>query len=340
MPTVFLHIGLMKSGTTYLQRILAKNKKSLKESGLLFPGARWRDQVAGVEEVLGARVAHHEASTAWDSLCREVLDFDGDAIISMEGMAVADASQTARIASSFHDRSVRVVATARDLARVVPAQWQESLKNGADLRFDRYLRIITAPGARRLPPAQFFWGLHDLPRILSRWRPHVDPVDLVLVTVPPSGSPPELLWQRFCEAVQLQMDDLDLTVRRNDSLGSHSAELLRRLNGLRSAGDNRAEKRTIKQLLAKQVLVAHRESEPAITLPQQYSDWASKTSRKLVKEVRGVGPEVVGSLDDLIVVQHGKGPARHSGAPPPSETELNELALNTILDLIRRVGPK
>jgi hypothetical protein len=337
MATVFLHIGLMKSGTSFVQRVLQKHRRAFKESGLLFPGQRWRDQVVGVEEVVGAKGSD---AGAWDALCEQVMDFEGDAVISMESMAVADSSAIARIVGSFGDRRVRVVITARDLARVVPAQWQESLKNGADVAFDRYLRIIAVPGARRLPPARFFWRLHDLPRVLARWREHVDGSDVVLVTVPPSGSPSDLLWERFCEALERPMAGVDLDVRRNDSLGAHSAELLRRVNALRSSDENRTEQRVIKHVLAKQILVNHRESEPSITLPSQYLDWAAKMSASLVEEVRAIDPVVIGDPDELVVERPDPSGGREPGPSLPSDAELNQLALITILDLVQRIEPK
>jgi hypothetical protein len=268
------------------------------------------------------------------------MDFVGDAVISMEGMAVADDSAISRIVSSFGDRRVRFIVTARDLARVVPAQWQESLKNGADLSYDRYLRVITVPGARRLPPARFFWRLHDLPRILRRWSGHVAASDLVLVTVPPTGSPPGLLWQRFCEAIERSADGADLDVRRNDSLGAHSAELLRRMNSRPSSGDERAEKRAIKHVLAKQVLVNWRESEPSITLPSQYLEWAVKTSRSLVDEVRALEPAVVGDLDELIVHGDDQRGGRQPALSIPSDAELNQLAVSAIAELVQRIESK
>ena len=43
-PVVFLHIGAMKTGTTYLQQVLIQNKEALADHGYLFPGARWGDQ--------------------------------------------------------------------------------------------------------------------------------------------------------------------------------------------------------------------------------------------------------------------------------------------------------
>ncbi len=50
-----LHVGAMKSGTSYLQSRLFANKAELAERGLLLPGSGWGDQVRGVLDVLGRR---------------------------------------------------------------------------------------------------------------------------------------------------------------------------------------------------------------------------------------------------------------------------------------------
>ena len=37
-PVVFLHIGAMKTGTTFLQNLMHENKANLAEAGYLLPG--------------------------------------------------------------------------------------------------------------------------------------------------------------------------------------------------------------------------------------------------------------------------------------------------------------
>jgi hypothetical protein len=72
MATVFLHIGLMKSGTSFVQRVLQKNRKALKESGLLFPGRRWREQVDGVEKINGAKCTGVGAEQGLNALLQNI----------------------------------------------------------------------------------------------------------------------------------------------------------------------------------------------------------------------------------------------------------------------------
>ena len=55
---VFLHVGLPKSGTSYVQRVLSENRERLMdEARLLFPGESWHDQVQAVRDVrqIGSR---------------------------------------------------------------------------------------------------------------------------------------------------------------------------------------------------------------------------------------------------------------------------------------------
>ena len=48
---VVLHVGAMRSGTSYVQRLLATNKE-LSERGVLLPGNAWRAWVRAVAGVL------------------------------------------------------------------------------------------------------------------------------------------------------------------------------------------------------------------------------------------------------------------------------------------------
>ena len=66
----------------------------------------------------------------------------------------------------------------------------------------------------------WFWGVQEIPDILDRWGQDLPPEQVHLVTVPPPGGAPELLWKRFSQAFGLDGIDLDLEAERhNPSLG-------------------------------------------------------------------------------------------------------------------------
>ena len=52
---VVLHVGCMKSGTSFLQRTLAENRGVLAAHGFTFPGEGWQQQVLAVIDVRGHR---------------------------------------------------------------------------------------------------------------------------------------------------------------------------------------------------------------------------------------------------------------------------------------------
>ena len=76
-PVVYLHIGAMKTGTTYLQQLVYANRKSLRGAGLVLPGSNWGRQVRGVQDVmrLGRRDPHirRQSRGAWQERGKDVL---------------------------------------------------------------------------------------------------------------------------------------------------------------------------------------------------------------------------------------------------------------------------
>ena len=93
--TVYLHVGLPKSGTYYVQKVLAGNKARLKEAGLLFPGRSWTDQVRAVQDVRWSQATPRRPAVdgAWRKLVTEVQAWPQDAIISMEWLGSSSPDQ-------------------------------------------------------------------------------------------------------------------------------------------------------------------------------------------------------------------------------------------------------
>ncbi|HSK32440.1 MAG TPA: hypothetical protein VK903_03070, partial [Propionicimonas sp.] len=80
-PRVILHVGAMKSGTSYVQAMLYANKEILAERGVLVPGATWSDQVRAVQDVLGRESAQTgRIAGCWDRMVEEVAGHDRAAV--------------------------------------------------------------------------------------------------------------------------------------------------------------------------------------------------------------------------------------------------------------------
>ena len=231
---VFIHVGAPKTGTTYLQDLLWRHREELARLGVLYPGDRRDAHFRAALDLRGVAFAgHHDPSVegAWERLAQEARDWGGGTVLlSHELLAAAREEHAQRAVASLQPAEVHVVYTARDLARQIPAMWQESVKNGRTLDFAGYLQRIESRG-RRGRAAQVFWRSQDAAAVLDSWSVAVPADRIHLVTVPPPGAAPTLLWERFCSVVGVDGSRFDASVpRTNTSLGLAEVELVRRLN--------------------------------------------------------------------------------------------------------------
>ena len=141
---VFLHIGLPKTGTTYLQEALWLNRDRLAERGLYLPGARRQHLLASLElredPGLANRPRHieHPWTHLTDLVRTRLRKKGGDALISHEFFASATPAQVERAREAFPDAELHVVLTARPTVDLFTSRWQEWVKNGNHLPIDSY----------------------------------------------------------------------------------------------------------------------------------------------------------------------------------------------------------
>lgn len=301
-PRTFVHIGAMKTGTSFLQAVLWGNRERLRSDGVLFPGRKgWAEQVQAVRHVLEMRSLGGDPvpAAAWHRIRDDIAEWPHEtAILSMEFLCVASPDQVERIVTDLGDREVHVVLTARDLARVVAAQWQESTQNGATWTWPDYLDGVMRNSGT---PGRRFWRQQHLPRILRTWGSVVPRERLHLVTLPPPGGPRDVLWRRFCAAVGLVPERYDTeSYAQNESLGVAAAELMRTVNTA-AAGQlpPGVYDRQLKWFVAKTLLPA-RADDPRVGVPAEHRPWFAERSERLVEELDGLGVDVVGDLRDLI----------------------------------------
>ena len=122
---------------------------------------------------------------------------------------------------------MRIVLSTRDIARVFPAQWQESVQNKWAWSYQEYIDAVILEKSPRKRAYRHFWTKHEWATILKTWGEYVPTHDMALVTVPPPGADRGLLWLRMCEALGLDAEAYDSSTRANESLGAASAEVIR-----------------------------------------------------------------------------------------------------------------
>jgi len=313
---VLLHVGTPKTGTSYLQDVLFRNRESLAEAGIAYPAPRHDSHFLAALDLMklpwGGLQA--EAIGAWDDLAAQVRQALEDgahtAIVSHEILATASRTQIGRALESLGHGSgveVHLVLSVRDLVRQIPAEWQENVKHRARLSYEAFLDQIRDP-ERSTRIGAWFWGVQEIPDILDRWGQDLPPEHVHLVTVPPPGGDPDLLWKRFRHAFGLDGLDLDLAgERHNPSLGVPETALLRRINRRANAELAPADYRPlVRELLAHQTL-SRRTRSPRLALPPDLHPWVQDLSASWIAEIERRGYDVVGDLGDL------------AGAPPVTE---------------------
>jgi hypothetical protein len=311
-PRVFLHIGAMKTGTTYLQQVLIQNKEALAEHGFLFPGPTWGDQVRAAHDA----VRHHRepgvrerAAGAWPTLAQEMLGYDGTAaVFSVEFLGFAGPEAARRIVEDLAAAEVHVVLTVRDTRVVLPGLWQTHCANGGTASWPAFARSArTGATKRRAAPllgqgARLFHHALDIPRVLGVWASVVPPERLHVVTVPPPGSPKGLLWERFASVVGLDPAVATNPPQgHNPSLGYASADLMRRLNAELGRLPREEYNPTLKHYLAEQVLADRAGVESRAPLDDRTHRFALRWNRRLRRALEASGAHIVGDLADLPV---------------------------------------
>ncbi len=211
-----------------------------------------------------------------------------------------------------------MVITARDLARTIPAAWQEFLQNAEVWSWSEFLGAVTSENPRATPAGNLFWSQQDLGKILAVWRDSVPAEQLHLVTLPQSGAPAGELWSRFAQVLGVEAALYDAGGRgSNESLGRESTDLMLRLNEvsrLREV-DWKTYEEMFKHALAKRGLSKRRHVEsPQRRVPPELEAWTRARTVEQVKAIEASGASVVGDLTDLE-------PVFETGEESASDTE-------------------
>jgi len=334
---VFLHIGLHKSGTTYLQQLMRMNRTALAAQGLHVPGGRGEpNRTFAVYDLFGRRPrgsGDDRITGQWDAMTRALMDTEAPrALLSEEALSLASVAQARKAVRSFPDCDVRVVVTVRDLARVALSAWQEDVKTDETWTWRTYADALADPGARATSPARGFWLRQDVPAVLDVWAA-VLPADRIhVVTVPPPGAEAAELTRRFSRVVGFDAAGLDTEVDwGNTSMGAAGTEVLRRANEhLHRRLNQRQYHDVVETTLAP--LLAEAAGSERLRLPEVDAGWVSREADRMVASVREAAYPVVGDLGDLV-------PRPDSGGREPgkaTEPELLEVAVLALAGLTER----
>ena len=327
---VWIHVGLPKTGTTYLQGLLWGNRAEVQKAGLLLPGTQTMHAHASayVRERHLQRGNARAVERGWRRFVDQVNHASGDVLLTHELLAPVPAERAEHAIAALGGDETHIVITARDLARQIRSGWQQRVKQGETLPLAEFTDEVVHRG----PGAGSFWQMQDPVDVAARWGVTLGADRVHVVTLPPSGSDPTLLWRRFAGLVDIDPDCLvPAGSGANESIGRVGVELLRRINEQR--GDRfpvRGNHRWIRGLLANEILAA-RDDKEQFALDPSVHDWVLNEARTMVAELRKQGYDIVGDLADLVPAGEPEGAADPSSS---SDGELLNVAIGTVLDLL------
>lgn len=311
-PRAVLHVGLPKTGTSFVQGVLRANVDTLGKHGVrLPPGAETYPSqelflavlyVTERSEAWGRSV--EAGRRAWARIAADVRRHRGSTVISSETLCLATPDQIERILTDLAGVEVDVVVTVRDPARQVPAEYQEGVKHGRRMSYPAFLDTILAEdepsGDQRRSTRERFWRAQDPVAVLDRWAAHVGPERCHVVTTPPAGTEPVELWSRMADVLGVRDVAVEMPPKEvNTSLGAVQIEVLRRLNRrVTRKGNERAYGDVVKRLYAGTILRG--QAGDRLTLPEDRADRVRALAEGWVEQLSERGYLVSGDLQDLV----------------------------------------
>jgi hypothetical protein len=306
LPKVVVHVGEPKTGTTFLQQVMWRNRAELAAQGVVLPGHHPQDHYRASQDLRGIQKLPSDPAGAWtgewEILAREAVATPNVAVISHELFSAADPEQADRAVESLRPAEVHVVVTVRDMASLLPAEWQESVKHRNARAWEDWLAdVIDKESVDEDRRRWWFWRVHDTMAILDLWSRRLAPERVHVITTPPRGASTDELWRRFASLLGVDPGSVDTSrARTNSSLGLAETEFLRRLNqALPAEVPDWFYMWNVKEPIAHQVLAA-RPGGRRLTLPASRESWAKEQADALIQNLDNSGYDVIGSLDELL----------------------------------------
>ena len=301
---VLLHIGPSKTGTTAIQQALFAARPKLAELGVLHAGQGAQPSSA-VQALRGAKpLVGHAAPRMehWEELVDQVTAAaDRRVIVSSEFFADANAEIARRVVRELGGPRIHVVVTIRPLAKIMPSQWQQYLRNRASFTYDDWLvGMLKMPPYNR--PTPTFWERHNHDVLVERWASIVGPANVTVIV--PDETDRASLLRTFEELVGLPSGLLVAQPNNeNRSLSLGEIELVRQINieFQRNGWSDELYLRAVRLGFAAKMQTNRtpHADEPRISTPQWALDRAVEIGAAAAEKLSTLGVRIVGDISTL-----------------------------------------
>jgi hypothetical protein len=318
---VILHIGLQKSGTTYLQKVLQECGDAVDAGGITYPlpgGRRRRREVESHEwatyGLLGTEfpwVKQRRADAErdnWKWLLRQVRRSTRPVLLSAEALSVIRTPAIQRLLDALDAPRVDIVITARGLGRTLPSLWQQHVRNGRRTSFDSYLGGLAQQRERSADdienaPDLDRWRAFALGGLVRRWVKAVGLDRVQLITT--GGGPPRVLWSRFVHAIGAPaLEETPpwnlLDLRTHSGLTAPETQVMMSLNSaLAEAEWNGQASGELRDWIVTRGFQARPDRGTRIVIPLDWRERVAQWSTEDIADLDSTGVSIVGDVADL-----------------------------------------
>ena len=208
MARAVLHVGLPKTGTSYVQQSLVQNRRGSRSDRGRGAQRPWRAQHDAAYDLLGRRIGGTDAGAvvgAWPALVDRVARLSHPSVLLAPGPVHARPRQVHPSRARSAPCSLHVVVTVRDLRRAISGPRGSRTPRTAGRSVGRdYVLAVRDPSSGPPTSGVAFWLRYDVRRILQTWSERRSRwSSSSVVAVPRAALSPHLLFERFAEAADL-----------------------------------------------------------------------------------------------------------------------------------------
>lgn len=227
MPKLIIHAGFPKSGTTALQAALRHNTDLLASAGVTYPISKKDAHHNSVAALVGRSVgwaSNKRDLGIWDEFVSSIKHNNSEiTLISSEFFTAAGKEQIKKIKKDFKNYEFEIIFTIRELEKIIPSFYQQSLKKGSTLTYPQWIseKFLTPSGELRSIPK-----IINHASVLARWASIFGDENITLVIG--DSHNPDALFTNFESAIQIPKLIPIETRGLNRSLTVRECEILRR----------------------------------------------------------------------------------------------------------------
>ena len=307
---IVIHAGFFKTGTTALQSSLAANREKLLQNGVLYPALTSGDasRSTGQHRAAWALKGRHwgwegeggkkTPISVWKNLAKQMNAFDGTSLFSSEFLAELLVEDVERMKKRIKSEKVEVVFTLRPLVKMLPSQYQQSVKYGMRLDYEAWLKRVLN-GDDSMVQHKTFWERHDHPGVIQRWVDVFGAENVTLVVV--DETQPNLIYETFNSILQLPVGLLGPVEEKglNRSLTWEEICLLLELNKKfdRKLGWGEYASMIRNGIFRSLTDVPARDGQQKLLTPEWAVTQAKQITSDNIAKLKNMGIKIIGDLD-------------------------------------------